>query len=222
MELHDRMIRASFWMDEEVMDWPAGKMLLYIGTWQAAENTGCLEDSPRLLHALLFPGRDEPTVADVRQWLDEFKCAGRLVAYKVAAKPYLYVRHFARHQDVPHLGAKRAHLPVPGWVELLPVSSDPRKLRITHSLEERERRALAADSLGDDCPSLTQASNEPKGTQPNGKPTEPIDEQNGREGGPGETTRAGAGNPDGPPPAGLSSQEAAVVRLRRAVERDGA
>ena len=60
--LRNRMVKADFWTDAELLRWPRDKRQTYRGLWAIAEDSGCLEDDPFGWKLLLFPS---PLDADI-------------------------------------------------------------------------------------------------------------------------------------------------------------
>mgnify|MGYP007012348422 FL=1 len=45
MRLHNRQIKATFWTDPDILQWPREKRWFYLGLVQLADDSGCIEDS---------------------------------------------------------------------------------------------------------------------------------------------------------------------------------
>ncbi|RKO67152.1 hypothetical protein D7024_09445 [Desulfofundulus salinus] len=120
MRLHNRQIKASFWNDPDLLQWPREKRWFYLGLVQLADDSGCLENSPFAFKIQLFPSPLDAdiTVELLTQWRDELIQAGKLIPYDVGGKPYLYIANFHKHQtpDKPTPPSK-ASIPLPPWLE---------------------------------------------------------------------------------------------------------
>lgn len=116
--LRNRMVKAEFWTDAELLRWPLAKRVFYQGLWALAEDSGCVEDDWFGWKLQLFPS---PVDADITQdvlegWRDELVDADKLVPYTADGKSYLYLRTFHRH-EAPR-NPQRPDLPLPPWVEI--------------------------------------------------------------------------------------------------------
>lgn len=78
MRLHNRQIKASFWTDADLTDWPLIKRLFYLGLIQLADDSGCLEWSARLFKRQLFPLEDV-SVEQLAEWTEEMLEQGKLI-----------------------------------------------------------------------------------------------------------------------------------------------
>lgn len=102
-----RTIKPDFWSDETLGECSPTSRLLFIGTWNVADDHGNLERSARQLKAQLFPydGFDcEPLVQELLQH-------GLLLEYEVDGKKYLHIKGFDRHQKVEKKSNPRHPLP---------------------------------------------------------------------------------------------------------------
>ena len=119
MRLHNRQIKATFWSDPDLLQWPRDKRWFYEGLTQLADDSGCLEDSSFAFKLHLFPSPmdSDITVELLTKWRDEFVCQGKLSPYKVAGKQYLFMVNFHKHQtlDKPTPPSK-ASIPLHPWV----------------------------------------------------------------------------------------------------------
>lgn len=112
-----RTIKPEFWEDDIVGSLSLGARLLFIATWNAADDEGLLRWSPEYLRSLAFRYDDKFTVDDVAEWMRELEHAGFIYVYATSrARGRLgYIVNFRRHQriDKPQ-GAK---MPPPNWRE---------------------------------------------------------------------------------------------------------
>ncbi|KVC84633.1 hypothetical protein WI76_07720 [Burkholderia ubonensis] len=89
-----RTIKPEFWTDEKVAMLSPAARLLFIGTWNYADDGGNLEYSSMRLKMQIFPGDDidcEPLIASLI-------AHGMLIEYSVSGKKYLHIRTFNKHQ----------------------------------------------------------------------------------------------------------------------------
>ena len=69
MKLHNRQIKGSFWTDTEMIrNFSLEERLFYIGLWQLADDSGCLENDPYALKLFLFPLNEDVTIEKLTTW----------------------------------------------------------------------------------------------------------------------------------------------------------
>lgn len=126
MRLHNRQIKAAFWNDPDLLQWPRDKRWFYFGLVQLADDSGCLEDSPFAFKIQLFPSPvDADITTDViEKWCDELVEAGKLVRYEAAGKPCLYIKNFHKHQTLKN--CLPPDVPLPPWITWEPFKSNDR------------------------------------------------------------------------------------------------
>lgn len=98
-----RTIKPDFWTDETLGECSPTSRLLFVGTWNLADDHGNLERSSKQLKAQLFPY----DVIDVEPHVQELLSAGVLIEYAVAGKKYLHIKGFGRHQKVEKKSSPR-------------------------------------------------------------------------------------------------------------------
>lgn len=89
-------MKPEFWTDETLAECSTSARLLFIATWNFADDHGNLERSARQLKAQAFPYDSidcEPLVVELLK-------VGVLVEYDVDGKKYLHIKGFSRHQKV--------------------------------------------------------------------------------------------------------------------------
>ncbi|HHV79066.1 MAG TPA: hypothetical protein GXX40_05570 [Firmicutes bacterium] len=132
MRLHNRQIKAAFWTDPDLLQWPREKRWFYIGLVQLADDSGCLEDSPFAFKIHLFPSPLDAdiTIETITAWRDELIAEGKLIPYEVEGKRYLFIANFHKHQtpDYP-TPPSRASIPLPPWVQWVEEGEKKRKGR---------------------------------------------------------------------------------------------
>lgn len=114
--LRNRIMKAEFWSDPELLRWPRDKRHTYQGLWAIAEDSGCIEDDPFGWKLQIWPS---PMDADItmellEQWRDEFIKAGKLIPYEADGKRYLYCKTFHQHERPRN--PQKPDLPLPPWV----------------------------------------------------------------------------------------------------------
>ncbi|KIP13847.1 hypothetical protein KY49_1557 [Burkholderia sp. MSHR3999] len=91
-----RTIKPEFWTDEKVAMLSPAARLLFIGTWNYADDGGNIEYSSKRLKMQIFPDDDidcEPLIASLI-------AHGMLIEYSVSGKKYLHIRTFGKHQVI--------------------------------------------------------------------------------------------------------------------------
>lgn len=114
--LRNRIVKAEFWTDPELLRWPLSKRHFYQGLWAAAEDSACLEDDAFGWKLTLFPSPidGEVTVEVLEGWRDELVEADKLIPYMAQGKPYLYLATF--HDTEKPRNPQSPTLPLPAWV----------------------------------------------------------------------------------------------------------
>jgi hypothetical protein len=126
VRLHNRQIKASFWTDPDILQWPREKRWFYIGLAQLADDSGCLENSPFAFKIQLFPSPVDAdiTIETIEKWCNELVEAGKLVRYQADGKPCLYIKNFHKHQTLKNCPAP--DVPLPPWLQWVPFKSNDR------------------------------------------------------------------------------------------------
>jgi hypothetical protein len=125
--LRNRMVKAEFWTDAELLRWPRDKRFTYQGLWALAEDSGCLEDDPFGWKLLLWPSPVDVdiTVESLTTWRDELVTARKAIPYEADGKHYLYLTRFHHHEKPRN--PQSPNLPLPAWVSWEQNADDPRK-----------------------------------------------------------------------------------------------
>ena len=114
--LRNRIRKADYFTDGELLRWHRDKRYTYSGLWAIAEDSGCLEDDPFTWKLVLWssPLDADITVELLTQWRDELVAAGKLVPYTADGKAFLYIKTFLQHEHPRN--PQRPDLPLPPWV----------------------------------------------------------------------------------------------------------
>lgn len=125
--LRNRIVKADYWGDGDLLKMPRDKRDTYRGLWAVAEDSGCLEDDPFTWKLLLWPGPYDAdiTVELITQWRDELVAERKLIPYVSGGRRFFFIEPFHRHEHPrnPQLN----DLPLPPWVMWVPSGTDPRK-----------------------------------------------------------------------------------------------
>lgn len=126
MRLHNRQIKATFWNDTDLLQWPRDKRWFYEGLIQLADDSGCLEDSTFAFKLCLFPSPIDAdiTVELLAEWRDELIDEEKLVRYRVGKKDFLYLTNFHKHQSLKN--PEKPDVPLPPWIRWEPYESNNR------------------------------------------------------------------------------------------------
>lgn len=114
--LRNRIRKADYFTDGELLRWPRDKRTTYSGLWAMAEDSGCLEDDCFEWKMTIWPSPLDAdiTVEMLEQWRNELTEAGKLVPYEGEGKRYLFIRNFHQHERPTN--PQRPDLPLPPWV----------------------------------------------------------------------------------------------------------
>lgn len=91
-----RTVKPEFWTDERVGEVSVTARLLFIATWNFADDHGGLDRSAKQLKAQAFPYDN----IDCEPLIQELLEVGLLIEYEVGGKKYLHINGFKKHQKV--------------------------------------------------------------------------------------------------------------------------
>lgn len=91
-----RTIKPEFWTDDKLTECSMSARLLFIGTWNFADDSGNLDRSPKQIKARVFPADN----VDCEPLLQELIGHGMLTEYAVNDKTYLHIQGFTKHQVI--------------------------------------------------------------------------------------------------------------------------
>lgn len=125
MRLHNRQIKASFWTDTDLIRLLdiTGRMF-YLGLWQLADDSGCLEYDVLAFKIHLFPADADITIEVIEQWVKKLIEAKKLIPYEAEGKKCLYLKNFHKHQTLKN--CPPPEVPLPPWVAWEPYPSNDR------------------------------------------------------------------------------------------------
>jgi hypothetical protein len=95
-----RTIKPEFWQDEQMSTLPLPARLLFIGTWNLADDYGILKGGNKWIKAQLFPYDDNIRLEQIDQWTDLLVKARMLIPFTFETESYLYIRTFKNHQKI--------------------------------------------------------------------------------------------------------------------------
>jgi hypothetical protein len=91
-----RSIKPDFWTDDALTECSIAARLLFIGTWNFADDNGNLDRSSKQLKFKIFPSDNIDTEKLIRELLSK----NLLREYIVDGKKYLNIRTFLEHQVI--------------------------------------------------------------------------------------------------------------------------
>jgi hypothetical protein len=116
-----RTVKPEFWTDERVGEVSVTARLLFIATWNFADDHGGIDRSAKQLKAQAFPYDN----IDCEPLIQELLQVGLLIEYEVGGKKYLHINGFRKHQKVEKPAKPRIPLyeSSPNPPRILPESS---------------------------------------------------------------------------------------------------
>lgn len=91
-----RTIKPEFWTDDTITECSLSARLLFIGTWNFADDAGNLDRSAKQIKARVFPVDN----VDCEKLIVELIAHGLLIEYSVGDKKYLHIPGFTEHQVI--------------------------------------------------------------------------------------------------------------------------
>ena len=127
MRLRNRMVKASFWTDPDLLRWPRDKRHFYQSLWALAEDSCCLEDDMFAVKVAAWasPVDADITVEVLSGWRDELVAAGKLIPYESEGKRCLFLDDMRKHENPRN--PQSPDIPLPEWIEWNRHASDARK-----------------------------------------------------------------------------------------------
>ena len=131
--LRNRIVKAEFWTDPELLRWPLAKRVMYQGLWAIAEDSGCIEDDPFGWKLQLFPSPVDIdiTVESLEEWRDDLVASGKVIPYRADGKGYLFIRTFHQHERPRN--PQRPDIPLPTWVKHVVIETKRGEATITRN-----------------------------------------------------------------------------------------
>jgi len=123
--LRNRILKADFWSDGELLRWPREKRMTYAGLYALADDSGCMQDDCFNWKILLWgsPLDADITVEKLEQWRDELIEAGKLIPYVSDHEECLYIKSFHEHEHPRNPQAPST--PLPAWITWVPLKPKP-------------------------------------------------------------------------------------------------
>ena len=106
-----RTIKPDFWSDEKLVECSTNARLLFIGSWNFADDNGNLVRSSKKLKMQVFPGDH----FDCETLINELIEQGLFLEYVVNGEKYLHIKGFDKHQRIDK--PQKSNIPVPKFAE---------------------------------------------------------------------------------------------------------
>ena len=131
-----RTIKPEFWEDEKLAKLPVHARLLFIGTWNFADDNGALLANPVLMKSHIFPYEDIG-ISTISEWIDMLVENGMLIRTTYNGKDYLVIRKFLIHQKINRKSI-RINIPLPVVHQVIDEYNKTHGVLTEPSLQERE------------------------------------------------------------------------------------
>jgi len=95
-----RTIKPAFWTDEKVGKLSWGARLLFIASWNLADDEGVLVWNAAYLRGQVFPYDIYVSVAKIKGLMQELLDKKFIENYEVGGDVYAFVTHFSKHQAI--------------------------------------------------------------------------------------------------------------------------
>ena len=132
-----RTIKPEFWEDEKLAKLPVHARLLFIGTWNFADDNGALLANPVLMKSHIFPYEDIG-ISTISEWIDILVENGMLIRTTYIGKDYLVIRKFLIHQKINRKSI-RINIPLPVVLQVIDEYNKTHGVLTEPSLQEREQ-----------------------------------------------------------------------------------
>ena len=132
-----RTIKPEFWEDEKLAKLPVYARLLFIGTWNFADDNGVLLANPVLMKSHIFPYEDIG-ISTISEWIDMLVENGMLIRTTYNGKDYLVIRKFLIHQKINRKSI-RINIPLPVVLQVIDEYNKTHGVLTEPSLQEREQ-----------------------------------------------------------------------------------
>lgn len=132
-----RTIKPEFWEDEKLAKLPVHARLLFIGTWNFADDNGALLANPVLMKSHIFPYEDIG-ISTISEWIDMLVENGMLIRTTYNGKDYLVIRKFLIHQKINRKSI-RINIPLPVVLQVIDEYNKTHGVLTEPSLQERDQ-----------------------------------------------------------------------------------
>lgn len=95
----NRMIKADFWADEKIGNISTLARLLFIGTWNFADDSGICRANEVYLRNNIFP-YDDISLDEIKNAIRQLCSSGVVVLLEYSGERYLKIKNFLKHQTI--------------------------------------------------------------------------------------------------------------------------
>lgn len=134
-----RTIKPDFWDDPKIGHLSRDARLLFIATWNLADDAGTVRWAPDYLKARVFMYDSDILTEDSVRLMDELTRLNFVTPFEVAGESFASINNFNRHQTITRPSAARFPSPTSENVKLGEPSVSPHRARSEGSVQERER-----------------------------------------------------------------------------------
>ena len=152
----NRMVKADFWVSEQIVSCSRDARLLFIGLWCFCDDAGVHPASHKRLKMEVFPG-DSCSEDEIKHWVSELMHYGLIREYAVEDNLYWMVSGWSSHQKIDK---PTYRYPLP-QSDLMLVSRDSKQLILVD--DPMSIRQMVCDSSKNS--SLVVATKEKKGKE---------------------------------------------------------
>ena len=135
-----RSIKPEFWTSAQVLECSTNARLLFLGTWNFADDAGRHPWSAKQLKAEIFPA-DDFTEAQMLQWMGELVTHGLIERYQSDGKEYFYITGW-KHQRIDKPQAAKYPDPFDDNSKIIPGTIPPDTIR-SDTIGNDHSRAVA-------------------------------------------------------------------------------
>ena len=89
-----RFIDPEFWKDVEISNLPDRTRLLYLGSWNFADDNGIFEDNIKKTRGEIFPYKN----IDIEKNYNQLIKIEKFIPYEINKKKYIWIKNFPKWQ----------------------------------------------------------------------------------------------------------------------------
>jgi hypothetical protein len=96
----NRIIKHDFWADEKTGELSLGARLMFIGSWNFADDIGVFRGNLAYLKANIFPYDSEISIKEIDLYCKELTKSGLVISGKFNDENYFLIKNFSKHQKI--------------------------------------------------------------------------------------------------------------------------
>ena len=104
-----RIVDPEFWKDTEISNQSERTRLLYLGSWNFADDNGIFENNIKKIRAEIFPYKS----LDIEKNYNQLIKLEKFIPYEVDGKKYIWIKNFPKWQKGIKFPSYRYPLPSP-------------------------------------------------------------------------------------------------------------